>query len=411
MTSSIHPVEREEVMAYLDGELPAERAAVVAAHLEKCAECTMLAADLNSVPERLSAWHVEPSPAGLTERVTAALKAQPLGPAVLQKERAGLPALGKPPRLARILALGFVGGLAVLVVVGTLLTPNLLRSRIAAKRANEVSAKMEASRLPSPLAQFAGDGTVGIPQFRTAQPSANPQAAGPMIVRTAALSLVTKELDKARTALEASLRQRQGYIAELTVTGYAGAGRTLTSTLRVPANQLEAVVTEFKKLGRVEQESQGGEEVTQQYVDLSARLSNARNTEQRLLEVLRQRTGKVGDILAVEKEIARVREEIERMDAERKSLENRVSLTTIQLRMSEEYRAEMEVAPPSTGTRLRNAVVEGYHDAIASVLAVLLFLLRYGPSLLLWGLLLFWPARFAWRRVRTARTSRLAGGE
>src|SRR5712692_939400 len=104
MTSSIHPVEREELMAYFDGELPAERAAAVAAHLAKCAECTVLAADLNSVSDRLSTWNVEPSPARINERVTAALEAQPARPAV-PKKKTWLPALGEPPRLARTLAL------------------------------------------------------------------------------------------------------------------------------------------------------------------------------------------------------------------------------------------------------------------------------------------------------------------
>jgi hypothetical protein len=179
-----------------------------------------------------------------------------------------------------------------------------------------------------------------------------------------------------------------------------GAAQSLTAILRVPSDQLDAALAELKKLGRVEQESQGGEEVTEQYVDLTARLTNAKNTEQRLIEVLRERTGKVADILAVEQEIARVRGEIERMTAERKSLEGRVSLATINLQLHEEYKAQIEVAPPSTAIRLHNAMVEGYRGVVDSVVGLTLFLLSYGPSLLFWGLIFFWPARMLWRRVR-----------
>jgi uncharacterized protein DUF4349 len=96
----------------------------------------------------------------------------------------------------------------------------------------------------------------------------------------------------------------------------------LVAALRVPADQLAPTVAEIKGLGRVEAESQGGEEVTSQYIGIDARLTNARNTEQRLTDLLRQRTGKLADVLAVELELGPVRGEIERMEAENKSLIN-----------------------------------------------------------------------------------------
>ncbi len=119
-----------------------------------------------------------------------------------------------------------------------------------------------------------------------------------MIIRTAQLSVITKEFDKARANLETILKRHRGYVGELKAGGSTGSGRTLTATLRVPADQLDATLTEVKALGRVESESQSGQDVTSQYVDLEARLTNARNTEQRLTDLLRNRTGKLSDILA-----------------------------------------------------------------------------------------------------------------
>jgi len=180
----------------------------------------------------------------------------------------------------------------------------------------------------------------------------------------------------------------------------AGAARTLEATLRVPADQLEAAITELKSLGRVESESQSGEEVTAQYVDLEARLTNARNTEQRLTDLLRQRTGKLSDVLAVEKSIDEVRGSIERMEAEKKNLGNRVNFANLIVRVAEDYRAEMQVVPASLLSRFQNATVEGYRSMVEGVIGVLLILLTYGPSLLLWAALLFFPVRAAWRRLR-----------
>ena len=96
----------------------------------------------------------------------------------------------------------------------------------------------------------------------------------PMIARVAGITLTTKEFDKTRSSLEEILKRHSGYMGELKVSAPADAGRSLTATLRIPAQQLDAAMAELKKLGRVEDESQGGEEVTQQYVDLQARLAN-----------------------------------------------------------------------------------------------------------------------------------------
>jgi hypothetical protein len=221
-----------------------------------------------------------------------------------------------------------------------------------------------------------------------------------MIARTAGLTLVAKDFDKTRAAVEEILKRHNGYIGELNVSAPSDVGRTLTATLRVPAPQLEAALAELKQLGRVENELQGGEEVTAQYVDLAARLANAQHTEQRLTEILRSRTGKLQDVLKVELEIDRVRGEIEQMQAEKKELSKRVAFATLSATVKEEYKARLEGAPPSTGSRFRNAAVDGYNTVVEGLIDVGLFLLSSGPSLLIWAAILFFPARWLWRKLR-----------
>jgi hypothetical protein len=100
-----------------------------------------------------------------------------------------------------------------------------------------------------------------------------------------------------------------------------------------------SAVGEIKGLGRLENESQSGEDVTRQHTDLAARLKTARETEERFRAILQQRTGKVADILEVERSIARVRGEIESMEAEQKALEHRVDFGSVEIPLSEEYKA------------------------------------------------------------------------
>jgi anti-sigma factor ChrR (cupin superfamily) len=73
MSTSRHPIEQEEVMAYLDGELPPGRATEALSHLELCPECQTLVADLRGVSQELMAWEVESPEIGNLSEINAAL--------------------------------------------------------------------------------------------------------------------------------------------------------------------------------------------------------------------------------------------------------------------------------------------------------------------------------------------------
>jgi hypothetical protein len=225
-----------------------------------------------------------------------------------------------------------------------------------------------------------------------------------MIAHTAQLTLTTTEFDKTRPALDDILKRHQGYFGELNINAPTGLGRTLEATLRVPANQRDAAIAEIKKLGRVESESQTGEEVTAEYIDREARLNNARNTEQRLTELLRQRTGKLSDVLAVQLEIGHVRESIERMQAEQKSLVKRVDFATLNVKITEDYKAPLQVMPDSILGRFRNSAIAGYRTMLDGIFSVISLLLSAGPSVLFWGVIIFLIIKFAWKMLRRSKS-------
>jgi chromosome segregation ATPase len=221
-----------------------------------------------------------------------------------------------------------------------------------------------------------------------------------MIARTVSLSIVVKDFATARVSLDSILARHRGYAAQLTAATAEHAPRSLQASLRIPAPELASVLAELKSLGRVGNESQSGEEVTQQHTDLVARLQNSRETEERLRAILQQRTGKIEDVLQVEEEIARVRGEIESMEAEQQALEHRVDFATIDLQLTEEYKAELNSPSASVSNRIHNAFVAGLRNAAETILGIVLFFEESGPVLLIWLAILGVPVSLLWRRYR-----------
>jgi hypothetical protein len=435
MSRSNHPIEQEELMAYLDGELATNRAVAAAAHLEHCAECQELAADLRKLSQEMMAWEVEQSEySEITHEMVAELEMRKKEP----KKRASTGVwswgmLFRPRRLAWTGGVGLIG-----LVLISISVPNLLRNKyefnktaLAPARQVQEYGYLQSDNSPVPPpppppkistyldGSFDSKAKIAPGIMANEQDthstklakegesvedkSENTVPTVPMIARVAGLTLTTKEFDKTRASLEEILKRHGGYMGELKVSAPGDAGRSLTATLRIPAQQLDGAMSELKKLGRVEDESQGGEEVTQQYVDLEARLANGKHTEQRLTEILRTRTGKLQDVLKVELEIDRVRGEIEQMQAEKKELSKRVAFATLNTTVKEEYFAKLQGTPPSTGSRFRNAAVDGYNTVVEGLIDVGLFLLSAGPSMLLWAAILFFPARWAWKKIQSRR--------
>ncbi len=398
MTSSTHPFEQEEVMAYLDGELSANRAASVAAHLRECPECAALAEQMRDVSIQLSNWSVESAPESLTKNLEAARAKHPL---VKETKRAGFAEwlTEKIPSLKNRWVLGAASAAAVVVLLFALALPTRRREQHSEGLAQLAYTEQSRSVETAPSKSAASEAEAFIAQARSS-PAPSPEPTQPMIARTASVSLVVKDFGPLEANVKAIALRHNGYIASLNSTSPQEAARTLTATLRIPSAQLESAIAELKQLGRVEQESQSGEEVTKEFTDRAARLKNARATEERLLDVLRNHTGQVKDILATEQEIARVRGDIEQMEADQRSLQTRVDFATVELSVQEEYKATLQGAPPSTAMRLHNAAVDGYRSAIESVIGFGVWALQALPTILLWAIALFAPARWLWKRLR-----------
>jgi Domain of unknown function (DUF4349)/Putative zinc-finger len=411
MSTTIHPVAPEEVMAFLDGELSSEESVSIGTHLETCSDCKELTAKLRSTSQSLSQWQIGGPKASLQELIVNAANGQPWA----------LVRPAWPLYFQRLFSRRLPWALACLAMV-LLIGMRLSTSRFARPVSVDKSEPYHSVLLtnpPSPTGIYEisghnaaagaggeyGDSSFGIQRAQADDATKSLSLpSGPMIARTVALSIVVKDFDTGRASLDAILARHNGYAGSLNASTPQGSARTLQASLRIPAPQLAQALSELKTLGRVENENQNGEEVTQQHADLVARLKNSRETEQRLQDVLRTRTGKVKEVLEVEQEIARVRGEIEQMEAEQKTLEHRVEFATIDLKLAEEYKAQLNTPAPSILMQLRNAAVNGFRNAFESLLALVLFLAESGPSLLLWLALLGIPAWRLWRRYRRGQS-------
>jgi anti-sigma factor RsiW len=415
MNRTTHEFEPEEVMAYLDGELEAARASEVAAHIAACAECASVEADLRTVSGQLIQWQVEAAPVSVAKSIEQSMAKPGTATPIAARQRKGL--IGAWHRLAAAQwawKLGFAT-VALLLVASVYIQRSSTRSMRAFRTFTGLSSAAPSSP-PSGITGVSPDMlTMQTLQAQeqlsenlenddirasSATPSGSPAPApapAPMIARTAAMNLVIAKLDVARASLEKLLARHHAFASEMTLDQNNDASASLNATLQVPSAELDAALGDLRALGRVTTESQGGEDVSDQHVDLAARLRNARESEQRLLDILRTRTGKVSDVLAVEQQISQTRGEIEQMEAQLANLDKRVSYASIKLQMAEEYKAPAG-ANGSVALRLRNAVVGGYRDAVDSLLALAVFLLSAGPTLLIWAFILFWPARAIWKR-------------
>ena len=219
--------------------------------------------------------------------------------------------------------------------------------------------------------------------------------ATPLIAHTAELAVATKEFAKSRSELEEILERHRGYAAKLRMVGRKS-GSALSATLRVPAPELGSTVSDLKALGDVEQEEQSADEVTQQRADLEARLSNAQSTLRRLQELLKQQTYPDGNVRELQRQIANVSAEINRLEAERLASEHRIVFANVQFSLREVVSAPAE----SLSAQLHRAASTGFGEAAASLSAILLFFIGRGPVVLLWMAILLIPTRLVWKRLQ-----------
>jgi hypothetical protein len=230
-----------------------------------------------------------------------------------------------------------------------------------------------------------------------------PQPAGPtqpasqsMIIRTGRASLEVDSLEIAIAAVRDLAARVGGYVGGSSVEGGNDRLRAASLELKIPAPRWAEVIRGLNPIGKLESVSEEAQDVGEEFVDVTARLTNARRLETRLTELLDQRTGKLEDVLAVERELARVREEIERYEGRLRYLSSRVATSTLVVYLHE--------AVPLVGAPGENILVDAFRQAWRNFVQFLAWLISASGVLIplailgILGWLLFRRFRSRWNQ-------------
>lgn len=148
-----------------------------------------------------------------------------------------------------------------------------------------------------------------------------------MVIFTAQVSLETGDVRSALTQVASIAEQMGGYVAGSSASIF-GSSETATMTIKVPQDRFYQAIAAVESLGKLKDKQTQSDDITQEYIDLTARRDNLQTQEKRLQEIL-SFANNVDDILKVENELARVRGEIESLTGRINYLEKNVALSTI----------------------------------------------------------------------------------
>jgi hypothetical protein len=256
-------------------------------------------------------------------------------------------------------------------------------AKVERLRVTNQAAAVAAPAAP-PTAQVAASDAAGARSdvlLGTPIPSIDPT--GAMLVRHGQASIEVKTVDDAVSRMRATAAQFGGFVANTAIRAGKDEQRSALLQLRIPSTQFDGAVAALSQLGKVESVSVNAEDVAEEYVDLGARLANARRVEARLAEMLATRTGKLSDVLTVEQELARVRQEAERYEARIRWLERRATLSSLDVSIHEKL-------PLIDSPRGRGPILEAFAEAwermvsfVAWLIAMLGILVPLGALLLL----------------------------
>jgi hypothetical protein len=156
-----------------------------------------------------------------------------------------------------------------------------------------------------------------------------------MVIRTGQAYIEVDKVDPAVLKVRQLAAQVGGYITNSSISGGRDQMRRATLELKIPAPKYDEAVGSLSTIGKVETVTSNAQDVGEEFVDATARVTNSRRLEERLISLLANRTGKLDEVLRVERELARVREEIERYEGRLRYLSARVAMSTLTVNVHE----------------------------------------------------------------------------
>jgi len=233
-------------------------------------------------------------------------------------------------------------------------------------------------------------------------------AADRKIIRNCDLTLETDSPSDGLRMITSIAEQHGGFVVTSEFKHNDGGSQTkptqtVTVVARVPASQFNSALERIRSAGnRVVQEKVSGQDVSEEYLDLEARIRTKKALEAQFLEIMKQ-ARKVSDALEVQSQLADVRTEIERFEGRRRFLENQSALSTITVTLQ---MPQPIIAATTSG--FGSSIKHSFGDAVDVAASIILFLIQAVIVLAPIAVLLGLPAWMVWRTLRRRVTARRA---
>lgn len=208
------------------------------------------------------------------------------------------------------------------------------------------------------------------------------------VVYTAELQIEIKDLKKATQQIEEKVKKYGGYIVQSNT--YRNGDETFTSTLtvRIPQNSFEPFLTEAEELAsNILQRNVNGTDVSEEYVDLEARLKSKRAVESRLLEFM-EKAQTTEDLLKISSDLAAVQEEIEQITGRIQYLDNQVAYSTVTITMNENHIniPELTKSDLNTWEKIKRQFMTSINVILSVLSGTAVFIIGNLPILILVGI-------------------------
>lgn len=220
------------------------------------------------------------------------------------------------------------------------------------------------------------------------------------LIRTGNVTLTVANFDRSRQNLSAAVEARGGFVSDTDQRAHHRGNETFTTgrvVYRVPKENFSSLVAQVKAEGEVERSGTNTRDVTDQLVDIEARLTNLRAQREKLRD-LYENASDTENVLDVQERLSEVQTEIERLEAKRKSLRQRVAYSTVTVELREEPPENPK--PERTKwyeTGLLAAFSESVHGVAVVARGITVAAAYSAPYVLAFGLPLGGVA-VAWRR-------------
>jgi hypothetical protein len=213
------------------------------------------------------------------------------------------------------------------------------------------------------------------------------QAVDRKVIKNADLAVESDNPEEAQKRIAAVAESTGGFVVESqqrSSDGRSAARDTVAMTIRVPAAKFGDALAEIRNAsGRLISESIKGQDVTEEFIDIEARLKAKKALETQFMEIMK-RASSIEDALSVQSQLADVRSEIEKIEGRRRFLENQAGLSTI--KVSIQTPAAIAASGAGFFSKLADSVNNGLESATAFVLGLITLLISILPFGLFIGL-------------------------